>query len=83
MPAHAHAVARRSLAAGPRPHPLHFLPDLPEQEILDALNAAAGNEVESGKLASSENSSALAVNAFGRFPNRPKALPPLPGLHAA
>ena len=47
--------------------PLHFLPDLPEQEILDALNAAPGNEVKSGKLASSESSSALAVNAFGWF----------------
>lgn len=58
----------------------HFLPDLPEQDILDALNAAAGNEVESGKLSSPESSSALAVNAFGWFLNRPEALPPLPGM---
>ena len=62
---------------------LHFLPDLPEREILDALNAAAGNEVESGKLASPESSSALAVNAFGWFLRRPEALPPLPGLSTA
>lgn len=64
-------------------HPLHFLPNIPEREILDALNAAAGNEVESGKLASPESSSALAVNAFGWFLRRPKALPPLPRLQAA
>ena len=64
-------------------HVLRFLPGLPEREILDALNAAAGNEVESGKLASPESSSALAVNAFGWFLRRPEALPPLRGLQAA
>ena len=64
-------------------HPPRLLPGLPEEDILDALNAAAGNEVESGKFASPESSSALAVNAFGWFLKRPEAPPPLPGLHAA
>ena len=57
-----------------------FLPDLPTDALLAALRRSPGNEVESGKFASPESSSALAVNAFGWFLERPDALPPLPGV---
>lgn len=57
-----------------------FLPDLPVDALLAALRRSPGNEVESGKFASPESSSALAVNAFGWFLERPDALPPLPGV---
>ena len=56
-----------------------FLPDLPVEAILTALAAAPGNELKSGKFDSPESSSALAVNAFGWFINRPDMLPMLPG----
>ncbi|WGV16155.1 PGN_0703 family putative restriction endonuclease [Fuscovulum ytuae] len=57
-----------------------FLPDLPVDALLAALRRSPGNEVDSGKFASPESSSALAVNAFGWFLERPDALPPLPGV---
>lgn len=56
-----------------------FLPDLPVDMILDALGRAPGNELKSGKIDSPESSSALAVNAFGWFLNRPDMFPMLPG----
>ena len=57
-----------------------FLPDLPADALLAALRRSPGNEVDSGKFDSPESSSALAVNAFGWFLERPSALPPLPGV---
>lgn len=61
----------------------HFLPGVPVSHILDRLAKAGGNEVESGKLASPESSSALAVNTFGWFVERPECLPPFLGLKSA
>lgn len=59
---------------------LQFLPGVAVDHVLRRLQAAGGKEVESGKLASSESSAALAVNTFGWFVNCPHLLPPLPGL---
>ena len=55
-----------------------FLPGVPGAEIERIFNAAAGNEIASGKFDSPESSAALAANAFGFFLNRPRDLPPLP-----
>lgn len=52
-----------------------LLPGVPEKLVHEALRKAGGNEIESGKLASSESSAALAVNAFGWFIERPSDLP--------
>lgn len=57
-----------------------FLPGVSEDPVRAALAAADGNEIESGKLDSSESSAALAVNAFGWFLERPADLPPFPPL---
>ncbi len=57
-----------------------FLPGVSEDPVRAALAAAGGNEIESGKLDSSESSAALAVNAFGWFLERPADLPPFPPL---
>lgn len=57
-----------------------FLPDLPTDALLAALRRSPGNEVDSGKFVSPESSSALVVNAFGWFLERPDALPPLSGV---
>jgi len=57
-----------------------FLPGVPADHVLRRLEAAGGDEVGSGKLASPESSASLAVNAFGWFVERPELLPPLPGL---
>lgn len=59
-----------------------FLPGVAVEHVLGRLAKAGGNEVESGKLASSESSAALAVNTFGWFVERPAALPSFPGLDA-
>ena len=55
-----------------------FLPGVPGPEIERIFNAAAGNEIESGKFDNPESSAALAANAFGFFLKRPQDLPPLP-----
>ena len=55
-----------------------FLPGVPGPEIERIFNAAAGNEITSGKFDSPESSAALAANAFGFFLKRPRDLPPLP-----
>ena len=55
-----------------------FLPGVPGPEIERIFNAAAGNEIASGKFDSPESSAALAANAFGFFLKRPRDLPPLP-----
>lgn len=59
-----------------------FLPDLPVDRILEALAKSPGHEINSGKFDNPESSAALVVNAFGWFLERPKALPPLPGVPA-
>jgi hypothetical protein len=51
-----------------------FLPGVPSSLVLKRLNAAAGDEVNSGKLSSPESSAALAVNTFGWFMDRPELL---------
>ena len=55
-----------------------FLPGVPGAEIERIFNAAAGNEIVTGKFDSPESSAALAANAFGYFLKRPQNLPPLP-----
>lgn len=55
-----------------------LLPGVPINAVISALSKAAGKELESGKFASEESSSALAVNAFGWFIERPTLLPQLP-----
>lgn len=57
-----------------------FLPGVPADLVLAALERAGGNEVASGKLASPDSSAALAVNGFGWFLRRPEDLPAFPGL---
>lgn len=52
-----------------------FLPGVPPDAVLKRLDAAGGNEVNSGKLSSPESSAALAVNTFGWFIERPELLP--------
>ena len=56
-----------------------FLPGVPGPEIEAIFNAAAGNEIATGKFDSPESSAALAANAFGFFLHRAPELPPLPG----
>ena len=55
-----------------------WLPGVPGREIERILNAAAGNEIASGKFDNPASSAALATNTFGFFLNRAKDLPPLP-----
>lgn len=57
-----------------------ILPGLPVELIESCYANAPGNEIESGKFAHPESSSALAANTFGFFLMRPAVLPPLPGL---
>lgn len=57
-----------------------FLEYLPVEQIVKALMRAPGNELESGKFASPESSSALAVNTFGYFLEEPSRFPMLPEL---
>jgi hypothetical protein len=59
-----------------------LLPGLPIDLIRACYAAAPGNEIASGKFASSESSAALAANAFGPFLTQPANLPPLPGGEA-
>ena len=56
-----------------------FLPGVPGDDIERILNAAPGNEIESGKFDHPESSAALAVNTFGFFLHRAADLPLLPG----
>ena len=56
-----------------------FLPGVPGPEIEAIFNAAAGNEIATGKFDSPESSAALAANAFGFFLKQAADLPPLPG----
>ena len=56
-----------------------FLPGIPAAQVEAIFNAAAGNEIATGKFDSPESSAALAANTFGFFLNRPGDMPPLPG----
>jgi hypothetical protein len=58
---------------------------LPADIIRNALDAADGGEIASGKIFSERSSSALALNAFGPFfaPDRASRLSPLPGSEMA
>ena len=55
-----------------------FLPGVPGREIEEIFNAAAGNEIASGKFDNPASSAALSANTFGFFLKRPWDLPPLP-----
>jgi hypothetical protein len=57
-----------------------FLPGVPAESVLAALRRSPGSELASGKFDSPESSAALVANAFGWFLDRPKVLPPLPGV---
>ncbi|HLQ18954.1 MAG TPA: hypothetical protein VK146_08235, partial [Tabrizicola sp.] len=57
-----------------------FLPSVPADLVLAALRRSPRSELASGKFTSPESTAALVANAFGWFLDRPKALPPLPGV---
>lgn len=56
-----------------------FLPGVPADLVERELDAAAGNEIASGKFDSAESSAALSANTFGFFLERPGDMPPIPG----
>ncbi len=60
-----------------------LLPHLDAGAIIEVYRSAPGNEVDSGKIASAESSSALVANGFGFFLRTPELLPPFPGVGAA
>lgn len=62
--------------------PSAFFDYLPVERILDAFSKAPGNEIDSEKLSSPESSAALAANTFGLFLDRPRDLPPIPGVES-
>jgi len=57
-----------------------FLPGLPADLIETLLRRSPGSEFATGKFDNPDSSAALAVNAFGRFLEHPRDLPPLPGV---
>jgi hypothetical protein len=57
-----------------------FLAGVPRDHVLNRMAKAGGNEVGSGKFMNPESSSALAINTFGWFVQRPGLLPALPGM---
>jgi hypothetical protein len=59
---------------------LPLLSGVPEDLVRIALDAAGGNELQSGKLHSPESSAALAVNTFGWFIGRAADLPAFPPI---
>lgn len=58
----------------------YLLPGVPLDRVRTKLENASGNELASGKFASPESSSALAVNGFGPFLEAPEKLPRFPCL---
>ena len=56
------------------------LDGVPAEHIFNRLNSAAGNEIETGKIFSNRSSSALCINAFGWFIDKPELLAPIAGL---
>lgn len=61
------------------PAPL-FLPGVSEERLRGIYDRAAGNEITSGKFASSQSSAALAANGFGWFLDRPGDCPLFPPI---
>ena len=59
-----------------------FLPGVPGPQIEAIFDAAAGNEIVTGKFDSPESSAALAANAFSFFLQRASDLPALPTTDA-
>ncbi len=57
-----------------------FLPGLPADLIETLLRRSPGSEFATGKFDNPDSSAALAANAFGRFLDHPRDLPPLPGV---
>ena len=57
-----------------------FLPGLPADLIGQLLSRSPGSEFATGKFDNPDSSAALAANAFGRFLERSRDLPPLPGV---
>lgn len=57
-----------------------LLPGVPVERVRRALERAAGGELASGKFASPESSSALAVNGFGPYLDAPGTMPHFPCL---
>ena len=56
------------------------LEGVPAEYLFEKFNRAAGNEIEDGKIFSPRSSSALCMNAFGWFIERPEMFPPISGL---
>ena len=56
------------------------LEGVPYKHLIERFNLAAGNEIENGKIFSERSSSALCMNAFGWFIERPELLPKIPKL---
>ena len=57
-----------------------FLPGLPADLIETLLSRSPGSEFATGKFDNPDSSAALVANAFGRFLEHPRDLPPLPGV---
>ena len=57
-----------------------FLSGLPAERIETLLSRSPGSELATGKFDNPDSSAALAANAFGRFLEHPRGLPPLPGV---
>jgi hypothetical protein len=58
--------------------PAPFLPGVSAEHVLERLNRAGGQEVQTGKLASPDSSAALAVNTFAWFTHQPDLFPMFP-----
>lgn len=56
------------------------LEGVPHEHLIERFNQAAGSEIENGKIFSDRSSSALCMNAFGWFIQRPEMLPLFPNL---
>lgn len=57
-----------------------FLPGVSEERLRAIYDRAAGNEIASGKFASSQSSASLAANGFGWFLDRPGDCPLFPPI---
>lgn len=57
-----------------------FLPGLPVALIETLLSRSPGSEFATGKIDNPDSSANLVANAFGRFLEHPRDLPPLPGV---
>lgn len=56
------------------------LDGVPADYLFEKFNSAAGNEIQGGKIFSPRSSSALCMNAFGWFIERPEEFPAVKGL---